>query len=158
MVRFRTWQREHCIIHITSRLISRFRYRSLQVMQSNQRILLIEDEKDARELYTEIIKFAGYQVESAGDGEEGLTKAQQGGYALILLDLMMPKLDGISVLKKLQTSPPKMKNGPIVILTNLAHDPVLEQAMALGANAFIIKTDVNPDLLSEKIKSFIPEE
>lgn len=124
-------------------------------MQNQKKILLVEDEKDARDLYEEILSFAGYLVDTATDGEMGLEKAKQGGYALIILDLMMPKLDGISILKSLKKKPPKTTNGPIIVLTNLAHDPVLEEALSVGASECIIKTDINPDLLTEKVRRLI---
>lgn len=124
-------------------------------MAGKQKILIIEDDTYTRELYEEVLKEAGFTTESAVDGEEGLVKAQEGGYSLVLLDIVLPKRDGIEVLKGLKEKPPKAKNGPIVLLTNLAHDPVIKEGMSLGAKAYLIKSDLNPDELVEKVKQFL---
>lgn len=116
------------------------------------KILVVDDDQYIRELYEEVLKDAGYEVESAMDGEEGFEKMQRGGYDLILLDIMMPRLDGLGVLNKLQELPEKPKNGKIVVLTNLAHDPVIKDATAKGASSYLIKADLTPDQLLEKIK------
>ncbi len=68
---------------------------------------------------------------------------------------MMPKLDGIGVLKKLKETPPQTPNKKIILLTNLAHDPVLQEATALGATAYLIKADMTPDQLLAKIKEYL---
>ena len=122
---------------------------------NNQIILIIEDDLNTRELYEEVFKKAGFGVDTVGDGAEGLKKAQQGGYSLVLLDIMVPKVDGLQILSQLQTHPPKTKNGPIIILTNLAYNQVLAEGLKLGAQACLIKTDYNPDQLVNKVKSFL---
>lgn len=120
-----------------------------------KRLLLIEDDQFTRELYEDVFKGAGFEIESAPDGEMGLTKAREGGYDAILLDVMMPKLDGLGVLKGLKATPPKKANGPILLLTNLAHDPVVKEALATGAKDYLVKADFNPDELVEKIKTYL---
>lgn len=120
-----------------------------------KKILLIEDDVFTRELYEDVFGNAGYEIESAPDGEIGLTKAKEGGYDLILLDVMMPRLDGLGFLKGLKTTPPKKSNGPILLLTNLAHDPVVKEALATGAKDYLVKAEFNPDELLEKIKAYL---
>ena len=122
-------------------------------MPKQKRILVIEDDVYIRDLYAEVLTTEGYVVESAVDGEEGLVKAKMGGYDLILLDVMMPKLDGLGVLQGLQKNPPQNPNGRIVLLTNLAQNEVVGEALKIGANDFIIKSDLNPDQLLLRIKS-----
>jgi CheY-like chemotaxis protein len=124
-------------------------------MSASKRVLIIDDDQYIRELYEEILKSDGSDVETAVDGEQGLSMMQKGGYDLILLDVMMPKLDGVGVLTKLQDNPPKEKNGPIVLLTNLAFDPVINEAMQKGAKAVLIKTDYNPGSFLTKIKEYL---
>lgn len=124
-------------------------------MADKKKILIIEDDTYTRELYEEVLKEAGFDIESAVDGEEGLIKAQAGGYSLILLDIMMPKLDGIGVLKVLKEKAPQKANGKIVLLTNLAHDPVIKEAMSLGAKSYLIKSDLNPEEFVKKVKSLL---
>ena len=119
------------------------------------KILLIEDEKDLQEFYSSALKEAGYDVDTASDGDEGLNKASLGGYGLILLDIMLPKRDGLSILSALKSKPPKVANGPIVVLSNLSHEKALKEAVDLGAKGFLIKTNFTPDELVAKVKSFI---
>jgi len=120
-----------------------------------KRILLIDDDQFIRELYEDIFKEAGYEVQAAPGGEEGLVKAREGGHDLILLDVMMPKLDGLGVLKGLKDNPPRQKNGVILLLTNLAHDPVVKEALTMGAKEVLVKADYNPDQLLEKVKNYL---
>lgn len=120
-----------------------------------KKILLIEDDVFTRELYEDVFRNAGFDLESAPDGEAGLAKAREGGYNLILLDVMMPKLDGLGFLKGLKAAPPKKPNGPILLLTNLAHDPVVKEALATGAKDYLVKAEFNPDELLEKIKAYL---
>lgn len=119
------------------------------------KILLVDDDLYIRDLYEEILKDAGYEVETAVDGIAGLAKINQGGYDLILLDVMMPKLDGIGVLATLQEKPPQTPSGPIVLLTNLSSDPVVKDALNRGAKSYIVKSDLTPEDFLARIKQFI---
>lgn len=120
-----------------------------------KKILLIEDDQFTRELYLDVFSANGFEMDSAPDGEAGLVKAKEGGYDLILLDVMMPKLDGLGVLKGLKASSPKKTNGPIILLTNLAHDPVVKEALETGAKGYLVKAEYNPDELLEKLKAYL---
>lgn len=124
-------------------------------MSKQKRILIVEDDTYIRDLYAEILGEAGYSVETAVDGEDGLVKGKVGGYNLILLDVMMPKLDGLGVLRDLQKNPPQNPNGPVILLTNLAQDEVVQEALKTGAKDFIIKADLNPEQLLVRIKSYL---
>ena len=124
-------------------------------MESAKRILLIEDDLYTRELFEEVLKGAGFDVTTAFDGEMGLSRALEGGYNLILLDIVMSGMDGIEVLKRLKGSATKQKNGPIVMLTNLSHDPIIKQTLSLGAASYLIKSDLTPEELVKKVKGFI---
>jgi len=115
---------------------------------------LIDDDSTIRELYVEILKGEGFEVETAQDGEEGLTKIKQGGWNLILLDVMMPKIDGLGVLTKLEETN-KKPDAPIILLTNLAHDPAIAKAIQKGAKTCLIKADLNPNEFVAKISQFV---
>lgn len=119
------------------------------------KLLIVDDDLYIRELYEEVLKDAGYDVSTAVDGEDGLSKLKQGGYELVLLDVMMPKLDGLGVLQKLSELSPKPTNGPIILLTNLSHDPIINEAMQHGASTYMIKADVTPDQLLAKVKEIV---
>ncbi len=126
-------------------------------MPDGKKLLLVEDDLETKKLYQEVLEEAGYLVTTAIDGELGLAKIQEGGFDLILLDIMMPKLDGLAVLTQLQTSPALKPNGPIVVVTNIANDPIVNKALLIGAKAYMIKADLNPDQLVEKVKEFLME-
>ena len=123
--------------------------------QQKKRLLVIEDEIFLRDLYVEILIDEGYSVDSAADGEEGLQKIQQGGYDLILLDIVLPKLDGIEILKEIKKNPPKMANGAIVMLTNLGQEAVISEGVSLGIRGHIIKSDYTPDQLITEVKHIL---
>ncbi len=121
----------------------------------NKRILVIDDDLYLRELYQEFLKNAGYEVDTAIDGEEGIKKLIQDGYDLVLLDMMMPKIDGLGVLTKLSQTQPPPKNGPIILLTNLGHEPVIQEALQKGAAAYLIKADITPDKILDEVKKYL---
>lgn len=121
----------------------------------SKKILVVEDDEFVRDVYIETLKDEGYVVDFAVDGQDGLLKAQEGGFDLILLDMMMPKMNGIDLLSSLKQNPSKQANGPIILLTNLAQDPVINQAMQLGAKAYLIKSDINPGDLVTYVKKYL---
>ena len=120
-----------------------------------KRILVIDDDAFIRDLYEEVLKSDGYEVTTAIDGEQGLLRLKEGGFDAILLDVMMPKLDGIGVLTKIKESPPTTPNGPIIVMTNLDHDPILTQATSLGVRECLLKADMLPPVLLEHVKRAI---
>lgn len=117
------------------------------------KILVVDDDPDVRDIYDETLTEAGYQVELAVDGQEGLDKILKGGYDLILLDIMMPKIDGLTVLKKVKEGSPWKT--PIVILSQLNEEKVQKQAKDLGAKDYLIKSDLTPDIVLKKIAEFL---
>ncbi len=122
-----------------------------------KKVMVVDDDLYIRELYEEILKDEGYIVDTASNGEEALSKLKLGGYDITLLDIMMPKLDGLGVMDALTMTPPPVKNGPIILLTNLDHDPLIKDAMARGAAAFIIKADITPADLLTQVKKYLGE-
>ncbi len=122
---------------------------------SAKKILIVEDDQFLREFYEELLQAEGFTIDTAEDGELGLAKAKQGGYSLILLDIMMPKKDGLQVLRDLKVSPPERINGPIVVLTNLGQDIVIKQCFALGAVGYLIKSAMNPDQVLTEVHSYL---
>src|SRR3990167_7067996 len=97
----------------------------------DQRILVVEDDLFLRELYTDILRGEGYEVESAADGEQALEKMKVGGYDIVLLDIIMPKMDGLSVMKQMQNLTPQAPNKYIIFLTNLDKDEEIRTALQL---------------------------
>lgn len=122
-----------------------------------QKILIIEDDKFTRELYEEVLKESGFITESAINGEEGLEMITGSEYDLVLLDIMMPKMDGLEVLRSLKNNPPEKSIAPIVLLTNLTNDPVFNTAYGLnvGVRDHLVKSDITPGDLVEKVKVYL---
>ncbi len=120
------------------------------------RILLVDDEPTLLELYQEILVGGGYDVTSTTHGQEAVTFIQQGGFDLILLDVMLPEIDGLDILEMLHALPnPKKPNGGIVLLTNLVQEEVMDRGIALGVRGYLIKSDYNPAQFLAKIQSFL---
>ena len=126
-----------------------------QGTSSQKRILVVEDEKFLRELYFDILSGEGFAVDQASDGEEGYNKMHEGGYDVVLLDVMMPKMDGLAVLEKLSLNAPTKPNGAIVILSNLEQDAAIAKGVTLGARGYMIKSDHTPDQVIAKVKSYL---
>lgn len=124
-------------------------------MANSKKILIVEDDTYIRDLYAEVLTTDGFTVTTAIDGQEGLTKVGDAHYDLILLDMMMPKVDGIGFLEALNKDGAVQKQGPIVVLTNLAQDSVITKAKELGAVDFLIKSDLNPAEFLTKAKKFL---
>lgn len=124
-------------------------------MAKKHKILLIDDDIDELKFYERVLTNTGIEVESATGAAEGLEKAQEGGYSLILLDIMMPGVDGLALLASLKEQKPKTKNGPIIVLTNLTEKKILRQAKTRGAKDYLIKVDLSPKEFVKKVKSFL---
>ena len=120
-----------------------------------EKILVIEDDQFLRELYEELLKGEGYSVDLAEDGEKGLSKFLEGGYSLVLLDIMLPKIDGLEILRKAKNSKPKKENGAIVLLTNLGQDSIIKEGFSLGASGYLVKSAMNPDQVLNEVKVFL---
>jgi CheY-like chemotaxis protein len=118
------------------------------------RILVVEDDLFLRELYTDILSGEGYRVDSATDGEAALEKMKVGGYDLILLDIIMPKIDGLSVMKQIKNTPPQTPNKCVVFLTNLDKDEEIRTALQLG-QGYLIKSQITPGSLIAEVKMYL---
>lgn len=122
------------------------------------RILVVEDEKYLRELYVEILQAEGYVVDSAEEGEAGYNKLVEGGYDLVLLDIILPKMDGLKILQKLKNdTPPKAANKIIIILSNLGQDTFIADGISLGARGYMIKSDYTPDQIIKEVKQYLAQ-
>jgi len=117
------------------------------------KILLVEDESDMRVVFLTRLKINGYDVEEAVDGEEALAKAKSEKPDLILLDLMIPKINGFDVCRTLKFDDAFRKT-PIVIISALSDQSEREKAIACGADSYFIKP-FDLDLLLVKIRDLI---
>lgn len=123
--------------------------------KKDKKILIVEDDQFLREFYQELLQSEGYTVEVAADGETGLQKMRSDGFSLVLLDIMLPKKDGLQILRELALNPPAHKNENIVILTNLGQDAIIKQCFNLGAAGYLIKSALNPDQVLTEIHSYL---
>ncbi|MEK7482645.1 MAG: response regulator [Patescibacteria group bacterium] len=115
-----------------------------------QKILIIEDEKVLMELICKKLEKEGYAVETAGDGESGLRKMRETKPDLVLLDIVMPKMNGFEVLETANQDQ-TLKTIPVIILSNSGQLVELDQARALGVRDWLIKTEFDPQEVVEKV-------
>lgn len=119
-----------------------------------KRILIVEDDESLREIYVELLAGEGYAVDSAKDGYEALEKLKWGGWDLVLMDIVLPKMDGFQVVKEARKILPKIPAKCIVFNTNLYADAQIKEALSLGMG-YLIKSQLSPDELINKVKIFI---
>ncbi len=122
---------------------------------SNKKILIVEDDEFLREFYQELLQEEGYVVDVAAEGETAFKKIKENEFDLIVLDIMLPKKDGLQILRDLKITPPKSKDVPIVVLTNLGQDAVIRQCFELGAKGYLIKSALNPDQVLVEVKNYL---
>ncbi len=121
---------------------------------NQQKILLIEDEGLLSEMYCSKLSKEGFKVSQAANGEEGLELAKKEKFDLILLDIILPKLDGFKVLEELKRDK-TIKEIPVFLLTNLSQSEDLKRGTVLGADDYLVKTDFTPTQVVEKIKKVL---
>ena len=125
-------------------------------MAGSKNILIIEDERFISEMYARMLEKAGYKVDFAYSGQEGIKVATKKHYDLILLDIMMPITDGMEVLQNLRGEGGRgLPDTKIVILTNLAQPKSSKDALQAKADGYLIKTDVIPSKLVEIVDGLI---
>jgi DNA-binding response OmpR family regulator len=116
-----------------------------------KKILVIEDEATLQKALVEILEQSGYDMLSALDGERGWDIAKEVVPDLILLDIILPKMDGFDVLRNLKADAKTMKI-PVVILTNLGDITNIQKALELGANTYLVKADFHLDDVLKKVE------
>ncbi len=118
------------------------------------KVFIVEDDPLMLRMYQKIFTFEKYDVETAADGEEALTKIALAKPTIIMLDVMMPKMNGLEVLDRLKADP-NTKNIPVVMLTNLAGQQDAETALSKGAVKYIIKSEHEPKEIADMVKEII---
>ncbi|OGD31455.1 hypothetical protein A3C91_04155 [Candidatus Azambacteria bacterium RIFCSPHIGHO2_02_FULL_52_12] len=118
------------------------------------RILLVEDDNFLRDLIYHKMTKEGFTVEQGLDGEDGLKKAIESKPHLILLDLILPGIDGFEVLKKIREEE-TIKQVPVIILSNLGQKDDIEKGMKLGATDYLIKAHNTPGEIIEKVRGVL---
>lgn len=118
------------------------------------KILIIEDDSFISDMYKIKLESESFEVVVAADGVQGLEAAGKEHPDLILLDVVMPKMDGFTVLQNLKEKP-EVQNIPVIMLTNLGQKDSVEKGLKLGAEDYIIKAHFTPLEVVEKVKTFL---
>jgi DNA-binding response OmpR family regulator len=118
------------------------------------KVLIVDDDELIRQMYQKIFTVNGFDVEVAADGTDGVTKAASVMPDLIMLDIMMPNLNGLEALEKLKGDD-KTKNIPVIMLTSLTAQQDAQSALAKGAARYIIKGEYEPKEVVKTVKEFL---
>jgi DNA-binding response OmpR family regulator len=120
-------------------------------------VLIIEDNEDLVNSYAESLESVGFKAIKALDGYQGLDimSKEVGNIDLVLLDLMMPGVDGLEVLRTVKEDVDKYSDAPIVVLTNMTSENVIKEAFTLGATSYLVKTDLDYQGLIKEVNKFL---
>ncbi len=125
-------------------------------MADTHKILIVEDEIALLDSYAELVETAGYIPIKASDGYQALDYLSNNldQIDLVLLDLMMPGVDGLEVLKTIKNNEDKYGTMPIVVLTNMTSESVVKEAFNIGATSYLVKTDLDYEGLVKELAKF----
>ena len=128
-------------------------------MQKDKKIkvLIIEDDSFILEMYKIKFESSNFEVISANDGIKGLKTLEKENPDIILLDVIMPKKDGFSVLKAIKSNP-ALEKIPVILLTNLGQRENIEKGFELGAAGYIIKAHFTPSEIVKKVRDVLEKE
>lgn len=119
-----------------------------------KKILLVEDDQMLREMYQTKFKSDGYEVITADNGGDGLARTIADLPDIVMLDIILPMLDGFAVLEKIKANE-ATKNIKVVLLTNLGTDEDRARGEKLGAVDYLVKANMTPEQVSKTIKKYI---
>lgn len=117
-------------------------------------VLLVEDDVFLSGIYQKKFEMEGYKVTTVDNGEKVLPEAKKKMPDIIMLDILLPKMDGFTVLSKLKEDE-QVKNIPVILLTNLGQKDDVEKGLQMGAVDYLIKAHFKPSEVVDKIKSVL---
>ena len=120
----------------------------------SKRILIVEDDRFLRELIVKKLSNEGYEVVEAVDGEEGLQKTKETKPDIVLLDLILPGIDGFEVLAQ-KKEDPSIAAVPVIVLSNLGQKEDVDRGLSLGATDYLIKAHFTPGEIIEKVRNIL---
>lgn len=123
-------------------------------MPTNQKVLLVEDDRDLIEMYETKFKMEGFEVIKAENGVGALELVKREKPVIILLDIVMPELDGFQVLKSLRADP-GTKDIPVILLTNLSQETDIKKGVELGAVDYLVKANFTPNEVVAKVRKVL---
>jgi len=115
-----------------------------------KKILIVEDDRSLQKALVQVLEKHHYVTNSAFDGEAGLRAAQNEKPDLIVLDIILPKKDGLAFLQEMKEDP-AIASIPVIVLTNLEDSVNIERALGLGAQTFLVKTNYQLEEIAEKV-------
>lgn len=124
--------------------------------EKKAKLLLIEDDVTLVKMYERKFISDDYDVVISYDGLDGLAKAIKEKPDLVLLDIMLPKLDGLALFKKMRSNPATF-NTPVILLTNFGQEDAVFECFKLGAVDYLVKADVTPQQVVQKVENFLAE-
>ncbi len=122
--------------------------------QKNIHILIVEDDTFLLNIYKTKFEFENFKVSTAENGEVGLADARKKHPDLILLDILMPKMDGFTFLQELKKDK-TIQDIPVILLTNLGQKDDVQKGLDLGAKDYIIKAHFKPSEILEKVRKVL---
>ena len=126
----------------------------MQQTERTIKVALIEDEKMLAEMYSSKLSKEGMTVVTAADGAAGLDVVKKEHPDIVLLDVIIPKIDGFAVLRELKSSP-DTRTIPVMLLTNLGQEEDVKKGRELGADDYFVKSDHTPAEVVEKVKTLL---
>jgi CheY-like chemotaxis protein len=125
--------------------------------KENKTVLIVEDNEALVDSYAEALETGGYDTIKSLDGYQGLDAMAKslGDIELVVLDLMMPGVDGLEVLRTVKNNEEKYGSVPIIILTNMTSENVIKEAFSLGATSYLVKTDLDYEGLIKEVNKFL---
>ena len=129
----------------------------MQKNKTTTTVLIIEDDAYIMEMYKIKFESSDFEVVSANDGATGLKILEKEKPDIILLDIIMPKKDGFSVLKEIKGNP-ALEKIPVILLTNLGQRENIEKGFELGATSYIIKAHFTPSEIVKKVREVLEKE
>ena len=123
--------------------------------QNQKKILIVDDDLTILELYVDVLTSAGFLVDSVSNGQSALEILKKKEHSLVLLDIMMPDMDGIMVLKSIRAEASIYEHPLIVMLTNLALTDNIKEALDSGAEGYLIKLSLSNEQLIQQVKNYL---
>src|SRR5688572_26660537 len=118
------------------------------------KVLLVEDEEFIRDLFKRQLDLSGFTTDAFGTGQDGLNALTKNSYDLVLLDIMLPDVNGLQILQNIRQNP-QTKTVAVVLLTNLGQDAVIKQGFELGADGYLVKAAYTPDQIVQEVKNIM---
>lgn len=125
-------------------------------MPENKTILIVENEDSIRFVYSEVLKTSGYKVLEADNGQTGYDLAKSENWDLALVDILIPKVDGVALLGLIK-SDDALKDKPVIMLTNFGSERLISKSFELGADGYLIKAEITPDEILDEVENFLGE-